>query len=51
MLDYDLILVLDHGKLVEKGTHDQLLSQQGLYYELWQQQKVVSYLEEEDLQA
>ncbi len=50
MLDYDLILVLDHGKLVEQGTHDQLLTRQGVYYELWQQQQVNSYLEEEDLQ-
>ena len=51
MLDYDLILVLDHGRLVEQGTHDQLLSRQGVYYELWQQQQVNSYLEEEDLQT
>ena len=50
MLDYDLILVLDHGRLVEQGTHDQLLSRQGLYAELWQQQQINSYLEEEDLQ-
>jgi ATP-binding cassette subfamily B protein len=50
MLDYDLILVLDHGRLVEQGTHDQLLTRQGLYSELWQQQKLVSYLEEEDMQ-
>ncbi len=51
MLDYDLILVLDHGRLVEQGTHDQLLSRQGVYYELWQQQQINSYLEEEDLQS
>lgn len=49
MLDYDQILVLDHGRLVEQGTHDQLLSLQGHYYELWQQQQVNSYLEEEDI--
>jgi len=50
MLDYDLILVLDHGRLVEQGNHDQLIARQGLYYELWQQQQINSYLEEEDLQ-
>lgn len=50
MLDYDLILVLDHGRLVEQGTHDQLLARQGVYAELWQQQQINSYLEEEDLQ-
>jgi ATP-binding cassette subfamily B protein len=48
MLDYDKILVLDHGKLVEEGTHDQLIRQQGLYYELWQQQ-LISSMEEEDI--
>ena len=47
MLDYDLILVLDHGRLVEQGTHDQLISRQGHYYELWQQQQVVTSQEEE----
>lgn len=50
MLDYDLILVIDHGRLVEQGTHDQLMARQGHYYELWQQQQLVSVLEEEDLQ-
>jgi ATP-binding cassette subfamily B protein len=34
----DLILVLDHGVLVESGTHDQLIAQQGHYYYLNQQQ-------------
>ncbi len=30
----DLILVMDQGKLVEKGSHDQLLTQGGLYAHL-----------------
>ena len=34
----DKILVLDRGILVECGTHDQLMAQQGLYYHLAQQQ-------------
>jgi len=46
MLEYDLILVLDHGKLVEEGTHDELIERQGFYYDLWQQQ-LVSSVEEE----
>ncbi len=48
MLEYDMVFVLDHGRLIEQGTHDQLIQQQGLYYELWQQQ-LVSSLEEEDI--
>ncbi|ELS03808.1 ABC-type bacteriocin transporter [Xenococcus sp. PCC 7305] len=34
----DCIIVLDKGNLVEKGTHEQLIAQQGLYYHLAQQQ-------------
>jgi ATP-binding cassette, subfamily B, multidrug efflux pump len=30
--DADLILVLHHGEIVERGTHQELLVQQGLYY-------------------
>ena len=46
MLDYDKILVLDHGKLVEQGNHEQLLEHRGHYHELWQQQQLVSSYEE-----
>ncbi len=31
----DCIMVLDHGKIIERGTHEQLLEQKGRYYELW----------------
>ena len=33
--DADRILVLDDGRLVEQGTHEELLEMQGLYYRLW----------------
>ena len=34
----DLILVLDKGELVEKGSHSELLEHRGLYYDIFDQQ-------------
>ncbi|MDD7317007.1 MAG: ABC transporter ATP-binding protein [Bacillales bacterium] len=34
----DCIIVLQNGKIIEKGTHQQLLSQKGYYYKLYQLQ-------------
>ena len=34
----DLILVLDKGKIVEQGKHEELLSKKGFYYELYNSQ-------------
>lgn len=36
--DADIILVLEKGRLVERGTHDELMDRQGLYYYLCSQQ-------------
>lgn len=36
--DSDLIVVMDHGEIVESGTHDTLLEQKGKYYELYMTQ-------------
>jgi ATP-binding cassette, subfamily B, bacterial len=33
----DLVLVLDHGRIVERGTHDQLLAQNGVYLGLYRE--------------
>jgi len=33
--DVDRILVMDQGRLVEEGTHEELLSQKGKYFELY----------------
>jgi ATP-binding cassette, subfamily B, multidrug efflux pump len=32
--DADKIIVLDHGKILEQGNHEQLMNKQGVYYEL-----------------
>lgn len=31
----DVILVLDHGRIIERGNHEQLLAQKGQYYQLY----------------
>ncbi len=34
----DIVLVMNEGKIVEKGTHDELMSKKGFYYELYNSQ-------------
>lgn len=31
----EAIMVLDHGRIIERGTHDQLIEQKGVYYQLY----------------
>ena len=31
----DAIMVLDHGRIIERGSHDQLIAQKGTYYQLY----------------
>jgi ATP-binding cassette subfamily B protein len=36
--DAQQIIVLDHGKIVERGTHQSLLAARGLYAQMWERQ-------------
>lgn len=38
IVDADLILVMDHGNIVEQGTHEELLAADGAYAELYNSQ-------------
>ncbi len=39
VVDADQILVMGHGRIIERGTHRELLSQRGAYAHLWNLQK------------
>ena len=35
VMNSNAIIVLDHGRIIERGTHDQLIDAQGTYYQLY----------------
>ena len=35
VMNSDCIMVLDHGRIIERGTHDQLIAEKGTYYQLY----------------
>ena len=41
IVDADAILVLDHGRIVEQGTHRELLGKHSFYYRLYSSQYAV----------
>ena len=47
IVDADEIIVLAEGEIVERGTHRQLLSQKGLYAQMWERQS--SGFQDDDL--
>ena len=35
IMNSNVIMVLDHGRIIERGTHNQLLEEKGVYYQLY----------------
>ena len=38
IVDADIILVVNDGKIIERGTHKELMAQHGYYYDLFTKQ-------------
>jgi ATP-binding cassette subfamily B protein len=39
IMDADNVLVLDHGRIIERGTHQELLARRGAYAQMWALQR------------
>ncbi len=48
IMDADNIVVFDNGKVIEQGTHDQLLANEGKYFTLWESQTKKAKLPSDD---
>ena len=46
IVDADKILVFEKGKIIEQGTHIQLLKKKGLYADMWNTQQTIEKAEE-----
>ena len=42
IMNSNVIMVLDHGRIIERGTHNQLLEEKGVYYQLYTGTKELS---------
>jgi ABC-type enterochelin transport system ATPase subunit len=44
--DADKIIVLDEGKIVDMGTHDELITREGFYSNVWNLQQMIEEVKE-----
>ncbi len=51
VVDADEILVLDAGKIIERGQHQQLLEKHGQYAEMWERQQEAANMQEKLLRV
>ncbi len=50
VVDADQIIVMEHGRIIERGTHQELLRQAGRYAQMWKLQREERELEEMERQ-
>ncbi|HEY6363519.1 MAG TPA: ATP-binding cassette domain-containing protein, partial [Candidatus Binatia bacterium] len=43
--DADIVVYLNRGRIIEQGTHDELVQRRGAYYELYQRQRLAREVE------
>ena len=42
VMDSDMIVIIDHGRIVAKGTHEELMAEGGIYKEIFETQNKTS---------
>src|SRR3546814_16135602 len=51
VVDADEIVVLDAGRVAERGTHQQLMARAGIYADMWARQQADRETEEEEARS